>query len=214
MTLARSKGAYSSSLHGLRGVTHGENQADDTIVASEWGGGGGMRKCTRVCHCYFSTHTSRVRVLENFRNNQTICQRGAWVRSSRQSGCGDLARGSALHCPQKQQIWRRKPFTRSRWFRTDMLSVAWIDCPRLTLLDNFGWLKKKFFFRSLLIHLFIFEWRWFTLIFLDESVEKIKWRDNMLFTGVNGRCRELAICREFVKNKIGRFDQHLFFIVT
>ena len=36
MAFTRSKRAYFSSLPGRREVTPGENQADDTVIASEW----------------------------------------------------------------------------------------------------------------------------------------------------------------------------------
>ena len=62
MTFTLSQGAYSSSLPGLREVTRGETQADDTVIecvcvcVCVWGcgGGGGMRVSMRVC-C-FSNH--------------------------------------------------------------------------------------------------------------------------------------------------------------
>ena len=50
LTFTRSVEAYSSSLNGLREVTRGENQADDTVIASACvcvGEGG----CVCVCVC-------------------------------------------------------------------------------------------------------------------------------------------------------------------
>ena len=55
-TVTRSNGAYSSLLPGLREVTRGENQADYTVIASEfvcvgWGGGGVEKECVCVSVC-------------------------------------------------------------------------------------------------------------------------------------------------------------------